>query len=415
MPLITLPYTFVPNTRARASEVNANFDVIVQLVNGNLEGINLANGAVTEAKLADGAVTEVKLADDAVTEVKLADGAVTTAKVASGLSATKIANGSVTNAEFQRLAGVSSPIQTQLNGKQNTITGAATSIVTSNLTTNRALVSDGSGKVAVSNVTSGELSHLSGVTSSIQTQLNGKAATNHAHSAADITSGTISTARLPSASTSSPGIVQLNNTYTSTSTTQAATANALKALYDWTVLETSAHAAATDVHGATPFNTPNRIVMRGPNGWAHISDPTSDSHIANKGYVDGQISGHNHDARYVRYDTLARPNLAGRSFAKANIYALSYGPDVNFVGRTSGTISVGTSSTHTVPAGVWVYVITDGSARLEFRSEQVWYNVGLYSSGGTQVAFPVFSDGSNVRFRNNSNINPVSFFREEIR
>ena len=42
------------------------------------------------------------------------------------------------------------------------------------LTPNRALISDNSGKIAVSDVTSTELSYLDGVTSSIQTQLNAK-------------------------------------------------------------------------------------------------------------------------------------------------------------------------------------------------------------------------------------------------
>ena len=60
---------------------------------------------------------------------------------------------------------------------QGAITGAASTITTSNLTASKALVSDGSGKVAVSSVTSTELGYVSGVTSSIQTQLNGKQAT----------------------------------------------------------------------------------------------------------------------------------------------------------------------------------------------------------------------------------------------
>ena len=62
-----------------------------------------------------------------------------------------------------------------LAGKQNTITGAASTITTSNLTASRAVVSDGSGKVAASAVTSTELGHVAGVTSAIQTQLNNKA------------------------------------------------------------------------------------------------------------------------------------------------------------------------------------------------------------------------------------------------
>jgi uncharacterized delta-60 repeat protein len=54
------------------------------------------------------------------------------------------------------------------------ITGAATTIATADLTANRALISNGSGKVAVSSVTSTQLGYLSGVTSSIQTQLDSK-------------------------------------------------------------------------------------------------------------------------------------------------------------------------------------------------------------------------------------------------
>lgn len=58
--------------------------------------------------------------------------------------------------------------------KQATITGAATTIVSSNLTANRAVISNGSGKIAVSTTTDSELAFVSGVTSSIQTQLNNK-------------------------------------------------------------------------------------------------------------------------------------------------------------------------------------------------------------------------------------------------
>ncbi len=57
---------------------------------------------------------------------------------------------------------------------QAAITGGASTIVTSNLTVSRALVSDASGKVAVSAVTSTELGYLTGVTSAIQTQFSGK-------------------------------------------------------------------------------------------------------------------------------------------------------------------------------------------------------------------------------------------------
>lgn len=65
-------------------------------------------------------------------------------------------------------------IQTTLGSKQDVIAGAASTITASNLTANRALISNGSGKVDVSAVTSTELGYLDGVTSNIQTQLNSK-------------------------------------------------------------------------------------------------------------------------------------------------------------------------------------------------------------------------------------------------
>ena len=62
--------------------------------------------------------------------------------------------------------------------KQNNITGGASSITSVNLGANKALVSNASGKVAVSNVTSTELGYLSGVTSNIQEQIDSKVPTS---------------------------------------------------------------------------------------------------------------------------------------------------------------------------------------------------------------------------------------------
>ena len=61
--------------------------------------------------------------------------------------------------------------------KQNLITGAALSIVSADLTADRVVVSDNSGKVTSASVTAVELGHLSGVNSNVQTQLDAKAAT----------------------------------------------------------------------------------------------------------------------------------------------------------------------------------------------------------------------------------------------
>ncbi|MBR2245492.1 MAG: hypothetical protein IJ880_00440 [Bacilli bacterium] len=64
-----------------------------------------------------------------------------------------------------------SAINTALSGKQATITGGASTITTNNLTASRALISNASGKVAVSEVTSTELGYLSGVNENIQDQI----------------------------------------------------------------------------------------------------------------------------------------------------------------------------------------------------------------------------------------------------
>lgn len=78
------------------------------------------------------------------------------------------------------------------NGSTITLTGSdgsTTSVTDSNTT--YSLSSFGV------NASAAELNYVKGVTSSIQTQLNSKAASSHNHSAANITSGTLSTDRLP--------------------------------------------------------------------------------------------------------------------------------------------------------------------------------------------------------------------------
>jgi len=89
----------------------------------------------------------------------------------------KVAVSAVTDTELGYLDGVTSAVQTQIDGKQATITGAASSITSSNLTALRSLYSDASGKVAASSITATELSYLGGVTSAIQTQIDSKQAT----------------------------------------------------------------------------------------------------------------------------------------------------------------------------------------------------------------------------------------------
>ena len=92
----------------------------------------------------------------------------------------KIAVSDVTATELGYVDGVTSAIQTQFTGAEtrrtNNIAGAISSVLTSDLTASRAMVSDGSGKISIlSGVTSTELGYVD-ATSSIQTQLDAKAA-----------------------------------------------------------------------------------------------------------------------------------------------------------------------------------------------------------------------------------------------
>jgi len=81
-------------------------------------------------------------------------------------------SGTVSDTELGYLDGVTSALQGQIDGKQATITGSATSIDTETLTASRALISDGTGKVAVSGTVSDtELGYLDGATSNLQTQI----------------------------------------------------------------------------------------------------------------------------------------------------------------------------------------------------------------------------------------------------
>jgi hypothetical protein len=75
-------------------------------------------------------------------------------------------------------SGVTSPIQPQIDSKEPIITGGATSITSVDLSPNRALISSGAGKVAVSSVTSTELSYSGGVLGPIQSQLDTKLTAN---------------------------------------------------------------------------------------------------------------------------------------------------------------------------------------------------------------------------------------------
>ena len=144
-----------------------------QLVSGtNIKTLNnvslLGEGNISVQAAITGAATTIASSNLTANRALIAN--------ASG----KVAVSAVTSTELGYLSGVTSSIQAQLNEKLSTTSGAASTIISSNLTASRALVSNASGKVAVSSVTGTELGYLSGVTSAVQTQLDNKVTKNTA-------------------------------------------------------------------------------------------------------------------------------------------------------------------------------------------------------------------------------------------
>ena len=178
-----------PDANVAAAEIrlNANIDVVSDNVGGGTTGVNTvhANVVAAEANIVTGDANSVAFTANvearrtaniagAISSVLTAD--LTASRALVSGSGGKIEVSAVTSTELGYVDGVTSAIQTQLDAKQATITGSASTIDTESLTADRAVISNGSQKIAVSDVTSTELGYLDGVTSAIQTQLDAKAA-----------------------------------------------------------------------------------------------------------------------------------------------------------------------------------------------------------------------------------------------
>ena len=135
----------------------------------NIEDANIkAAAAIDATKIADGSVTSAEfqfinsLSSNAQTQI---DSKQATIDASNRLNANLIHDGSVDNTEFGYLDGVTSAIQTQINTKQATID--------SSNRLNANLVGDGS-------VDNTEFGYINGVTSAIQTQIDAKASNGFA-------------------------------------------------------------------------------------------------------------------------------------------------------------------------------------------------------------------------------------------
>jgi hypothetical protein len=88
--------------------------------------VTMNNAGVTT--IANDAITSFKIADGSIYGPDVADGAIGDQQLTTGINANKLANGSVSNTEFQYLDGATSNIQTQISTNATNITTNATNI-----------------------------------------------------------------------------------------------------------------------------------------------------------------------------------------------------------------------------------------------------------------------------------------------
>ena len=198
------------------------------------------------------------LSSEAITNVYVGALSKTNDSIPTGIAATKIANGTISDTEFQYLNGVSSAIQTQLDAKQATITGSASTIDTESLTADRAVISNGSQKIAVSDVTSTELGYLDGVTSAVQTQIDSKQATLTG-GASTIASSNLTASRALQSNGS--GKVEVSDVTTTELGYLDGVSSAIQTQLD---AKQASDAQLTDIAGLTPTDS-NFIVGDGSN------------------------------------------------------------------------------------------------------------------------------------------------------
>lgn len=131
MGIIVKPNNFAASTPAVASQVNANFDVIYNAFNGNIDSNNLATNSVVTSKIADNNVTTAKINDSAVTTAKINNLAVTTDKIAdSAVGVSRLA--AVESTDLFNGTSITASTWTDFKGNQNfTVDNANSTILVS--------------------------------------------------------------------------------------------------------------------------------------------------------------------------------------------------------------------------------------------------------------------------------------------
>ena len=173
--------------------IDADLNTVSNIDNGDIK----AAAAIDRTKLANGTADHVLINNASGTmssEATLAasrgglgtSGAAFTGvvKANAGVFSASV----IVNADISNSAGITRTKLASGDSNRILVNNAIGAMVdAAAITATRALISDASGIPTHSAVTATELAHLSGVTSAIQTQINGKANTTHTHVSTDIT------------------------------------------------------------------------------------------------------------------------------------------------------------------------------------------------------------------------------------
>ena len=223
--------------------------------------------------------------------------------------------------------------------------------------------------------------HPIGAITNLWTTLAGKADTSHTHNASDLTAGTVAAARLPNASSTARGIVELaTNTEAAagTDTARAVTPANMKPLLD-------AKAPASHTHDAADLSGVVKTVNgTGPDGSGNVV-------VSGDGVGGGQPVSH--ESINITADTflpVAHPVLTVRATADATV-GIEDAPDGTVI-----TVHVAEGWEHiTWAPGITVTGATDTTETwvVLVRTEGAWRALVSGSGSGGDAPAPVFDSG----------------------
>lgn len=305
----------------------------------------------------------------------------------------KVAISAVTTTELEYLSGVTSAVQTQIDSKvakagdtmtglltlsgaptadlhaatkkyaddglalkENVITGAATTITQSNLSADRAVLSDANGKISASSVTATEIGYVGGVTSAIQTQIDSKVAKAGDTMTGDLLLGVnkVTSSYVPDAAT-----VLTNKAYVDSAI----------AKMNWQADVLAIQVDATLDPGATPVIGDRYIITASATLHANFGT------IAGLG--DNDIVEYDGSAFVVAYDISAQGALAEGTITWSNadnMFVRFYNSWIEFAGLNSLNAGIGLTKTGNVVN------VNLGAGVAELPTDEV--GIDVYSAGG---------------------------------